>query len=199
VHCDISPENILLGLPRQGRTSKEKAPAPGALTPYLIDFGLAQKHPGGMPLEGDHGSAEWSSVRSAAGACRRPEDDLEALGWLMVNGLFGDLPWFDLLAKAYKTWDLSRSHRARAVRKVQEAKLQLLNDGWGSLGDEWLRLATIPPALDRYMHTCRSDRATGMRPDYAMLSELLGGREGLSLFDAENEDLKLLQDTLDRL
>mmetsp|Transcript_16303 Transcript_16303/g.49235 ORF Transcript_16303/g.49235 Transcript_16303/m.49235 type:complete len:221 (+) Transcript_16303:3-665(+) len=199
VHCDVSPENVLLGPPRGTRGSAAKVPMPSTLSPYLIDFGLAQKHPGGEPLEGDHGSAEWSSVRSAVGARRRPEDDLEALGWLMVNGVFGDLPWFELLSKAYKTWDASRSHRAKAIRRAQEAKLQLLDGGWSSLGDEWLHLASMPPVLDRYIRSCRSDQATGLRPDYAMLSELLGGRAGLSPFDAEQADLRTFQDAVDRL
>jgi len=94
VHCDVSPENILLG-PAKGDEP--------TVTPYLVDFGLARKYPGGGRLAGEHGSVEWSSIRSADGEERRPLDDLEALGWPLVSGLFGELPWFKWLRRHMET------------------------------------------------------------------------------------------------
>merc|ERR1719464_1726020 len=73
VHCDLSPENVLYGPPSADSWGEPE-------TLFLVDFGLAQRWPGGGCLRGDRGSAEWSSIRSADGGERSPDDDLEALG-----------------------------------------------------------------------------------------------------------------------
>merc|ERR1719464_1740426 len=86
VHGDMAPHNVLIG-----RTST-------GFLPYLIDFGCARRYPGSGLVPADRcGSMEFSSVRSADGLQRRPEDDLEALGWTLINGVFGELPWFEKL------------------------------------------------------------------------------------------------------
>merc|ERR1719282_1653445 len=95
VHCDVSLGNILLGCHN----------GPQEYSPHIVDFGLARPYPGGGPMSGDLGSAEWSSIRSAEGGERRPEDDLEALGWVLANGMFETLPWFLHLSQCYQQWD----------------------------------------------------------------------------------------------
>jgi len=105
VHCDVAPYNVLLG-PRKRRGGRTDVEGDGVnsddVSLYLIDFGTARKYPGGGDVEGDVGSMEFSSIRSALGGERKPEDDLEALGWVLLTGLFGDLPWFEWLEDHYK-------------------------------------------------------------------------------------------------
>ncbi|CAK0831367.1 unnamed protein product [Prorocentrum cordatum] len=118
LHRDVSPENILLG---RARGSDEA-------TLYLIDYEHAQKYPGGgRAAESDVGSVEWSSIRSADGGEPRPIDDVEALGWVLLHGMFGRLPWFDWLARAYKDYDWdadSKWSRVQAIRQAQLAKAE---------------------------------------------------------------------------
>lgn len=196
VHCDISPENVLLGRTRLAGAAFSK------VTPYLIDFGLTQRHPNGKRLEGSLGSCEWSSVRSADGGRRIPEDDLEALGWVLVNGLFGELPWFERLSQAYPYWD-SREIRLGAVSNVREAKLQLLEGGWDSHTGRWRKLNDVPDELDKYLKACRESglaydaAVAGRRPDYGRLAALLGGSApdaAAGRLRAEEEDLRQYRD-----
>lgn len=185
VHCDVSPENLLLG------PAKWPVGVAGQTAPYLIDFGLARRHPGGTSLPGDQGSIEWNSIRSADGGRRIPADDLEALGWVMVQGIFGDLPWFEWLCSAYSHWDV-RSNRERVVKRVREAKLQLLTQGWDSMEKGWRKFSDMPEGLDKFLRACGADRPAepAPTPDCKVLLQLLGGDPGLDAEAAEEEDLR---------
>lgn len=173
VHCDISPENILFGC-RRGVA--ENRPATLA-APYLVDFGLAREHPGGRPLRGDYGSIEWSSVRSADGGVRLPHDDIEALGWILVNGLLGQLPWFITLSEAYKEWH-NQQTRKKVVQIAQFTKRKLMFEGWEALGSVWKNFGQVPKELWVYLRTCEDDDVRDDRPDYAFFNRLLGGTGG---------------------
>mmetsp|Transcript_53119 Transcript_53119/g.139312 ORF Transcript_53119/g.139312 Transcript_53119/m.139312 type:complete len:556 (+) Transcript_53119:163-1830(+) len=201
VHCDVSPENVLLGRAWMTPASISRH------TLYLVDFGLARRS--GKPLEGAQGSSEWSSIRSAQGGPRLPEDDLEALGWILVNGLMGDLPWFDGLSRAYEKWHYP-DVRKIAVQQASEAKLQLLEGGWDSNSGCWRKLADVPEELDAFLKACRASAAEGNRgpptlrrpPDYGRLLALLadtapieggnggGGGTTAAPLEAEEQDLK---------
>jgi len=180
VHCDISPENIVLG---RARSDGQDTDPQFAL--FLVDFEHAQKFPRGRSLGLDCGSAEWSSIRSGDGGERLPEDDLEALGWVLVNGLLGDLPWFPWLTMAYKDWD-SRWTRYQVVRQVQRAKVRFLRGGWRVLGCR--RSIHVPAELLSFIRGC-CPPASG-KPDYALLTALLGGSAGFNRQEAEREDLR---------
>eukprot|EP00415_Alexandrium_ostenfeldii_P000585 UN0585 len=146
VHCDISPENILLGPPPSSTGSSS-----AHFAPFLVDFGHAKRFPGGVTLAAsDAGSIEWSSIRSATSREPVPEDDLQALGWVLLNGVFGELPWFRMLVGAYKDWD-SRFTRDQMVRQAQQAKIQLLKAGWQSFG---LTRTQVPEELDQFIRVC---------------------------------------------
>jgi len=181
VHCDISPENILLGRARESNGSNKASL-------YLIDFELARRHPGGPYTENYIGSSEWSSIRSADSRQRFPEDDLEALGWVLANGLLGPLPWFIWLAEAYRDWE-SKWTRDQTVRQVQRAKKQFLSNGWKASG--WTSPARMPEGLVKYLRTCSVTVASGSKPDYSALVVLLGGKAGMNVEEAEQEDLGL--------
>eukprot|EP00747_Dinoflagellata_sp_TGD_P114515 gnl/TRDRNA2_/TRDRNA2_171942_c0_seq1.p1 gnl/TRDRNA2_/TRDRNA2_171942_c0~~gnl/TRDRNA2_/TRDRNA2_171942_c0_seq1.p1 ORF type:complete len:220 (-),score=32.52 gnl/TRDRNA2_/TRDRNA2_171942_c0_seq1:3-662(-) len=202
VHCDISPENILMG-PAHGVGGAAGTSGRGVLprstnlpvAPYLIDFGWARKFPGGGCLRGDHGSVEWSSIRTAEGGPRRPEDDLEALGWMLLSGLFKELPWFDFLQTAYADGWQGES-RDRAVTRAKEKKLQLLEKGWESLGYRWRSFEFIPDALLKFIRATRVPVSPPRLPDYKHLLAQLGGKNGLSQAEAEAEDLRQYEECI---
>jgi len=181
VHCDMSPENVLLGRP-QGDAGVGGA----RVALYLIDFELAQKYPGGNKVEGNVGSSEWSSIRSADVVERIPEDDLEALGWVLFNGLIGALPWFDWLGAAYRDWE-SKWTRAQAVRQVQRAKRRVLEDSPRAAG--WRRSVGMPEELLAFLRLCRSMSERPGHTTYTPLASLLGGDAKLSDQEAERRDL----------
>merc|ERR1712039_751477 len=182
VHCDVSPGNILLGHARGD--SKKDIPR---FALYLIDFEHALRYPGGSKLSSDVGSAEWSSIRSADSCERLPEDDLEAVGWMLLHGLVGSLPWLEWLTEAYKDWD-SQFTRARVVKQVQRAKIQLLDHGWKAF-DCTRRSAGIHTELATFIRACQSDGATPGHPNYGALIALLGGDVRLNSQEAEQADL----------
>jgi len=189
VHCDISPHNIMLGRCR----------VPGAagfdVVPQLIDFGQARAIGAGLPQLGDGPTMEYSSIRSGDGEAPRPSDDLEALGWTMLAGLFGKLPWFPWLSVHYELSDREKQLCAKeVVQRVQSAKRRVLEDGWGVFGADFAHLADIPPALDAYLRTCR-DFAPPAGHSYLQLhrslSRLLGGNVSTAeLEQAELDDLR---------
>mmetsp|Transcript_132394 Transcript_132394/g.295177 ORF Transcript_132394/g.295177 Transcript_132394/m.295177 type:complete len:420 (+) Transcript_132394:87-1346(+) len=176
VHCDISPENILL--------SRRDNPL---CMPVLIDFGLARRYPGGGPLLGEFGSNEWSSIRAALGGERRPEDDLEALGWVMLNAVFQHLPWCHFLEKAYAQWHLEAT-RNLTVQQVAWTKRRLLDEGWDVFGE--CCLSQTPNELYRFLHSSRHEVTPPQRPDYEYLIILLGGkaRSDTTWQQADEED-----------
>merc|ERR1719401_715229 len=94
-------------------------------SPHILDYGLARPYPGGAPLSGESGSGEWNSIRSAEGAARRPEDDLESLGWILAQCLYKLLPWFSTLQVAYENWHEPK-RRQETVRQVRSLKQKLL-------------------------------------------------------------------------
>lgn len=178
VHCDVSPYNVLLGRAASGGAED--------VAPYLIDFGLARTWPGAGPLGGEHGTAEFASVRAAEGRERTPADDLEALGWTMLWLVFGDLPWCD--------WQFEAVDQLELVARIRAAKLKILREGWGKLRRmerKWAVLADIPAELDGFMKACGAGSARPTAPpDYQLLAMILGGRQGLSEEEAEQEDLR---------
>jgi serine/threonine protein kinase len=193
VHCDVSPLNILVGRARGNYDFCGHL----QFVPFLIDYGQARRHPGGGKLSGDKCSMEWSSIASADGGEPRPVHDLEAIGWTLVYGLVGDLPWFEDLSKYYTDYSPSMAPanaRARVVEKVRDGKVQLLDRGWKSFGARWWNLAVVPEELLSFLDLCRTNRLPAGRPGYAVLHELLGGKPGMSERAAELEDLRNYQD-----
>jgi len=187
VHCDVSPFNMMLG------PARVRGPGAAEVAPFLIDLGQVRPHPGFVGLRGDSPSMEFSSVRSGEGGVPLPADDLEALGWTLLYGLFGALPWFRLLDEHYRLPEGEKEARSSAViALVQEAKAELLAYGWDSLGPSWAHLAEVPPELDAYLRACRATPPL-QRPDYGRLARLLGAREHLDTEAAELDDLRQYQ------
>jgi len=184
VHCDVSPYNVLFGCTGCDEAEGECHGRGPTLVPYLIDFGLARTHPGN-PLGAEHGTVEFVSIRSAAGGPRLPEDDLEALGWVMAFLVLADLPWLGWEAdmeEALRVRPGTGELRARMelTEKVRQAKCEALCG----------RKLDFPPELDAYLQACSwADPKPIYPPDYELLASLLGGRPGLGPEEGEREDL----------
>lgn len=180
VHGDVAPQNILVG-------------STGEACPCLVDFGCARRFPGDGPVPGHVGSQEYSSARSADGGERLPVDDLEALGWVLVSGVFGELPWFSWLGELYsidRTSDAWKEESSKVMRRVQEAKASLLNQGWDSLGCGWDMFTSMPSELDTFIHACQASSESQASLDYLELFEILGSDPDLGEEAAEEADME---------
>eukprot|EP00404_Azadinium_spinosum_P017302 CAMPEP_0180483334 /NCGR_PEP_ID=MMETSP1036_2-20121128/35369_1 /TAXON_ID=632150 /ORGANISM="Azadinium spinosum, Strain 3D9" /LENGTH=686 /DNA_ID=CAMNT_0022491139 /DNA_START=8 /DNA_END=2068 /DNA_ORIENTATION=- len=157
VHCDVQPNNILLGRSDSGE-----------VRPFFIDFGCARAWPNGPPMAGTWGSIDFNSARSANGGVRTAYDDLEALGWMMCHMLHGELPWFEWTREAWlANW---QENRDAASKKVQDAKSRVCRGGWGGLLE-------TPDRLHRFLVQCWRGGSQGP-PDYARLISLLQSDDG---------------------
>ena len=98
IHCDIKPENILMGRPK---TNEEN-------TVHLIDFGLSKKYFNSST--GKHiayrenmgigtGTARYMSINNHLGHEQSRRDDMESLGYMLVFLMKGRLPWQGLDGK----------------------------------------------------------------------------------------------------
>jgi len=79
---------------------------------------------------------------------------------------------------------LKEFKRAKLLERVAGAKRQLLEEGWGCFGEEWVRMQDVPAQLDVFIQSCRAqDRIADAEsggaeeeglPEYQYLRRLLG-------------------------
>lgn len=153
MHRDIKPENFVVG--RQDRTNKV----------YVIDFGLSKRYCDAKTKE--HiaykegrdltGTARYASVNAHRGIEQSRRDDLEAIGYMLMYFLRGNLPWQGLPAKT----------KSEKYRKIKETKASTpLND----------LCKGHPTEFWEYLKYCRN-LGFKDKPDYAYLRQLM--RDGI--------------------
>jgi casein kinase I family protein HRR25 len=101
VHCDIKPDNLLFGNPRDSSTA-------GQL--HLVDFGFARYYRNPVskvlrPCLNDQkmiGTRYYSSVNLLQGIAPSPRDDLESLAYTILRLLRCSAPWDDCTERGEK-------------------------------------------------------------------------------------------------
>mmetsp|Transcript_164028 Transcript_164028/g.398646 ORF Transcript_164028/g.398646 Transcript_164028/m.398646 type:complete len:446 (+) Transcript_164028:133-1470(+) len=148
IHRDIKPDNFLVG---HGKKSN---------IIYVIDFGLAKKYRDAKSQQ--HilyrenksltGTARYASINAHVGIEQSRRDDLEAIGYVLMYFMRGQLPWQGFQAK----------NKEEKYQKIMESKksttVEVLCRGY-------------PAVFASYLNYCRALRFDD-RPDYAYLRRL---------------------------
>ncbi|ROV90135.1 hypothetical protein VPNG_09805 [Cytospora leucostoma] len=146
IHRDIKPGNFLMGSGRQGNIV------------YTIDFGLAKQFTGRMAQQinkyGNHrlrvgGTSRYASLRNHKGNEQSWGDDMESLGYMLIDFARGSLPWQGLNATTDTELD----------EKIGQVKASLS-------GEEIC--AGLPDEFAKYINYTRSLRF-GEKPNYTRL------------------------------
>ncbi|KAL2166064.1 hypothetical protein VTG60DRAFT_3338 [Thermothelomyces hinnuleus] len=146
LHCDIKPDNFLMGVGRQGNTL------------YTIDFGLAKefcdaerlKDVEGLPLGG---TRRYASINNHNGREQSWGDDLESLGYVFVYFARGSLPWQGLKV---------------ATDEEKDARIKEMKEG---LSGEALCDGFLPGEFATYINYTRG-LTFDDKPDYSYLRRL---------------------------
>ena len=149
IHRDVKPDNFLIG-----RGNKK-------FQIYAIDFGLAKKFrdsKSGMHIpykDGKNltGTARYASVNTHLGIEQSRRDDIEALAYIFIYFMKGNLPWQGLKAKNMK----------EKYEKIKEKKIST------SLDDLCKNLPEEIKVFLSYSRELKFDQ----RPDYAYLKNLI--------------------------
>ncbi|KAH8805229.1 casein kinase I [Xylogone sp. PMI_703] len=144
LHCDIKPENFLIGIGRQGNIV------------HAVDFGLAKKlHKGKRrkSLKGPFtGTCCFASVNNHVGRELSRGDDLESIGYLLLYFACGSLPW-----QGMKTATEDEKLELTKNMKIEISLQELCKD--------------LPSEFERYMEYTRSLDFC-QKPDYSYLRKL---------------------------
>ncbi|OHT08490.1 hypothetical protein TRFO_23007 [Tritrichomonas foetus] len=148
IHRDIKPDNFMMGT---GKNANKV---------YIIDFGLSKKYRD--PHTHEHikyvenkdltGTARYASVSALKGIEQSRRDDLEALGYVWLYLLKGNLPWMGLDAR----------NRRQKYDRICEVK--------ASTSFEEL-CSGFPDEFVRYFYAVRQLRFTE-EPDYSHYRKL---------------------------
>ena len=149
IHRDVKPDNFLIG-----RGSKKNQI-------YAIDFGLAKRYRD--PRTGLHipyrdgksltGTARYASINTHLGIEQSRRDDIEALGYILVYFMKGNLPWQGLKAKNMK----------EKYEKIKEKKISYTLDDL---------CKDLPEEFKTFIHYAR-DLKFEDRPDYSYLKNVI--------------------------
>lgn len=152
LHRDIKPHNFLMGIGKNaGRV-------------YIVDFGLAKmyldKQTGAhvafakKKRNGVTGTVRYSSITAHQGYDASRRDDLEAVGYMLMHFLRGDLPWLGLKAKSKST-----KHKLIGQKKMEVTDEELCKG--------------FPREMMEYFRMIRG-MEFAEKPDYDGLCKLLG-------------------------
>ncbi|KAI9470795.1 MAG: kinase-like domain-containing protein [Benjaminiella poitrasii] len=163
IHRDIKPDNFLISRPDDTLSNTKIS---------LIDFGMAKRYRNPDTKEhipyrekkGITGTARYMSVNMHLGIEQSRRDDLEAVGYVLLYFLKGELPWQGLHA------DCVESKYAKICKLKQSTHIQRLCAGF-------------PEEFVKYMQYVRALGFTN-EPNYEWLiglfkTVLLGNNDGL--------------------
>ena len=149
IHRDVKPDNFLMG-----RGNKKHQV-------YAIDFGLAKRYRD--PRTGLHipykdgksltGTARYASINTHLGIEQARRDDIEALGYILVYFMKGNLPWQGLKARNVK----------EKYEKIKEKKISITLDNL---------CQGLPDDFKTFIQYARELKFED-RPDYNYLRNLL--------------------------
>jgi serine/threonine protein kinase len=148
IHRDIKPDNFVMGLDENEKNL------------YLLDFGLARKFRSSTtglhyPMKNRKkltGTARYASINALKGLEQSRRDDLEAVGYVLMYFLKGNLPWQGLPVK-------TKEDRYRKImEKKQVTSPEELCEGY-------------PCELSDYLNYTRQ-LAYDEDPDYCYLKSL---------------------------
>lgn len=148
LHRDIKPENFLMGV---GKTAGNM---------YVIDFGLAKRYRNArtkehIPFRNDRnltGTARYASVGTHRGLEQSRRDDIEAIGYVLMYLVRGNLPW----QERYQTGPKAKTNNDK-YKRIQERKEAITLEVLGK---------NAPPEFIAYM-TYGKNLGFTDRPDYA--------------------------------
>eukprot|EP00927_Polykrikos_kofoidii_P025573 TRINITY_DN22948_c0_g1_i1.p1 TRINITY_DN22948_c0_g1~~TRINITY_DN22948_c0_g1_i1.p1 ORF type:complete len:327 (+),score=60.74 TRINITY_DN22948_c0_g1_i1:53-1033(+) len=150
VYRDIKPHNFLMGR------------AEFCSQVYIVDFGLAKMYrdENGTHIpctkkkrDGVTGTVRYSSLNVHEGCDASRRDDMEAVGYMLLHFLRGDLPWFGLKAASKKT-----KHELIRRKKLETTDEELCKG--------------FPEEFLEYFRYCRALEFAD-RPDYEFLRSLM--------------------------
>jgi len=96
VHCDVQPDNILMGRSESSATGLQDE-----FVPFFVDYGLAQCFPNGPKLPNHWGTPEYSSIRTVEGGIRSPlRSRITGLGTVFFHGRRSSM------VSTYSSWRL---------------------------------------------------------------------------------------------
>lgn len=146
VHQDLKPRNIMMGLNEKRSTA------------YIGDFGLAKEYRNSFTLK--HypfkdkrkltGTAKYSSLNAHRGFEQSRRDDMESLGYVLINFLKGGLPW------SYESADQKANERIFQMKRDLPVE-ELCRD--------------LPEEFAIYINYCRKLQFEA-RPNYTYLQGL---------------------------
>jgi len=151
IHRDIKPENFLIGRGRQANII------------YLIDFGLSKRYRSSksqqhIPYTDNKsltGTARYASINAHLGIEQSRRDDIEAIGYVLLYFLRGQLPWQhmpqEVHTKEEKYRKIMETKRATPIEKLCEGQ---------------------PEVFASYLRNCHALRFED-RPDYGYLRRIL--------------------------
>ncbi|KAL6043271.1 non-specific serine/threonine protein kinase [Balamuthia mandrillaris] len=148
IHRDIKPDNFLLG---RGNKSN---------VVFIIDFGLAKKFRDSRTLvhipyrerKGLTGTARYASINTHLGIEQSRRDDLEAIGYVLLYFLRGNLPW----------QGLKGANKKEKYERISERKI---------LTSVEALCRGCPAEFATYLNYTRSLRFDG-EPNYAYLRKI---------------------------
>ena len=149
IHRDIKPDNFLMG---KGNNKHQV---------YIIDFGLAKRYRDSrtgyhIPYRDGKsltGTARYASIYTHLGIEQSRRDDIEALGYILVYFMKGNLPWQGLKAKNTK----------EKYEKIKEKKINT------SLDD---LCQGFPDEFKTFIQYARNIKFEEM-PDYSYLRNII--------------------------